>query len=97
MILASYALTLSPPPPINLLHHGIAGNSRAEIEASIVQETADPAALASYLSWFTGAMGGSKEAQDFIVKLMTVDVKKRMTAEGARNHPWMKVGQTATR
>jgi serine/threonine protein kinase len=29
------------------------------------------------------------EAQDFICKLLTLDVASRMTAEEALNHPWL--------
>lgn len=34
----------------------------------------------------------SDEARDFITKLLKTDPKKRMTAEEALNHPWLKKG-----
>jgi len=34
----------------------------------------------------------SKDAKDFINKLLVVDPRKRLTAEGALHHPWLQGG-----
>ncbi len=67
---------------------GVNGAS-AEIEASIRQEIADPVAFREYLRWFHSSMGAPTEAHNFISGLMNPDPNGRLTAEAARDHPWL--------
>ena len=71
------------------------GSNRKEIEASISKESADVKKLKEFLTWFSNHMGASKEAQDFICQLVLVDVKKRLSAQTALKHPWLKGGSVS--
>lgn len=65
----------------------------AETNAGIykaIQKGFAPEVKRGYGAWFPEAMPVSAGAREFISKLLESDPAKRMTAEEALNHPWVK-------
>lgn len=69
------------------------GQSGAEVHASVVKETSNPAGFKDLLCWFHTSMGVTAECSDLICQMLTVDHKKRPTATQIRAHPYLKGGR----
>jgi serine/threonine protein kinase len=81
MGVCSFVTVFGYPP----FHH----DSDAVIIQLILQGF-DPTVRPGYGAHFPQAMPVSAGVKDFIARLLEMDVAKRMTAEEALNHPWLK-------
>jgi calcium-dependent protein kinase len=60
----------------------------------LIQAGLDPVVKKGFGAHFPEAFKSSASARDLMSRLMTLDIAKRLTAEEALNHPWLR-GETA--